>query len=136
MNVLFFDIDGTLVNTGGAGKDAMIEAVLSQSDGAEGNVDVLVSGRSDRGIARDLFHLNGVINNEANWQRFSEQYINGLRRNLPQRMGRVLPGVRELLESLAARKDVTLALLTGNVEQGALLKLTHFGLWDFFAFGG
>jgi len=48
--------------------------------------------------------------------------------------GRTLPGVRELLEALAGRPDTRTALMTGNVEQGARLKLGHFGLMGFFEF--
>jgi phosphoglycolate phosphatase-like HAD superfamily hydrolase len=58
-----------------------------------------------------------------------------LARELPRREGRVLPGIIELLEALHRREDCVLGLLTGNIEKGAELKLSHYGVWDFFEFG-
>jgi phosphoglycolate phosphatase-like HAD superfamily hydrolase len=54
---------------------------------------------------------------------------------LPRREGRVLPGIVELLDALHARTDCVLGLLTGNIEKGAELKLSHYGVWDYFEFG-
>ena len=135
MNILFFDIDGTLISTGGAGKDAMITAVLEQTGKKQVSADILVSGRSDRGIGRDLFRLNGLEDIPENWNRFIELYMHLLRENLPQRPGIKLPGVQKLLDKLNSRHDVSLGLLTGNVREGAKIKLQHFGLWDYFAYG-
>jgi phosphoglycolate phosphatase-like HAD superfamily hydrolase len=73
--------------------------------------------------------------NEINTTRFLEQYVELLAVELPQRPGRVLPGVMELLSRLSPRPEVVLALLTGNVERGAKVKLEHYGLWHFFEFG-
>ena len=136
MNIVFFDIDGTLINTGGAGKDAMITAVQKQSGKEDFPANLLVSGSSDRGIGRELFERHGISETDENWEAFIGLYLSQLRENLPQRPGRVLPGVRPLVESLHARKDVLLGLITGNVRASAELKLRHFELWDFFHFGG
>ena len=136
MNILFFDIDGTLVNTGGAGKDAMIAAVLRQSVRDDVPPDLLVAGRSDRSIGQELFERNGLADTAENWDKFVDHYMRGLRKNLPRRPGRVLPGVRQLIENIHARDNVVLGLVTGNVRAGAKLKLEHFGLWHFFRFGG
>ena len=136
MNILFFDIDGTLISTGGAGKDAMIDAVLKMAGRDKCLSDVEVSGRSDRGIAQELFELNGLTESAANWQQFVSLYLERLATNLPLRPGRILPGVKNLLEQLSRRDDIALGLITGNVQQAALLKLQHFGLWDYFSFGG
>jgi phosphoglycolate phosphatase-like HAD superfamily hydrolase len=54
---------------------------------------------------------------------------------LPRREGKVLPGIIELLDALHGREDCVLGLLTGNIEKGAELKLSHYGVWDFFEFG-
>jgi len=135
MNIMFFDIDGTLINTGGAGKDAMITAVLEQTGNKEVPSDILVSGRSDRGIGRELFRLNGLEEIPENWNRFVDRYMRLLQENLPQRSGYILPGVQKLLDELNSLQDVSLGLLTGNVREGAHIKLRHFGLWDYFAHG-
>jgi phosphoglycolate phosphatase-like HAD superfamily hydrolase len=135
MRVFLFDIDGTLVSTGGAGKAALDDAFA-----AEFNVpfpgDVPVSGRTDRGIARSLFELHGIEDTGENWARFRKAYIARLSGELPKRQGRVLPGVSELLALLQSRAKTAVGLLTGNVPEGARLKLEHYGIYHHFAFGG
>ena len=135
MNVLLFDIDGTLIHTHGAGKDAMLAAVRNEfaPDRMQEDVDLL--GRSDRGIMRDVFAAHGIENTESNWQRFVAAYVPGLKANLPQRNGVILPGVVSLLEQLRQQENVALGLLTGNIEQGARAKLEHFELLNYFQFG-
>ena len=136
MNICLFDIDGTLIDTGGAGTAAIFSTVLEQFgvDPLEGHVSV--AGRSDRMIVRELFLLHGIEDSIANWNRFVTTYVQALRANLARRNGRVLPGVTELLERLRQRSDVALGLLTGNLEEGARLKLEYFGILHHFAFGG
>lgn len=137
MNVCFFDIDGTLIDTGGAGKSAMIAAVGEQFNVTEIQGKISVAGRSDRGIGRDLLTQHGLADSTDNWEQFRTSYLNRLRDNLGRCQGRVLPGVRPLLDLLHDRNDVHLGLLTGNVQQAALLKLTHYELVGyFFQFGG
>jgi phosphoglycolate phosphatase-like HAD superfamily hydrolase len=62
-------------------------------------------------------------------------YVHHLALELPKREGRVLPGIVELLDALHRREDCVLGLLTGNIEKGAELKLSHYGVWDYFEFG-
>ena len=131
MHILLFDIDGTLINTDGAGRQALNEA-MQEAFGTVSDQQVPISGRTDRGIARDMFQLHGVEETARHWELFREAYLRGLRRNLQPNRGRILPGVRELLEHVAARQDVLLGLLTGNVAEGARIKLEHFGLWEHF----
>jgi phosphoglycolate phosphatase len=66
---------------------------------------------------------------------FLDRYLELLAEELPQRQGTLLPGVEELLSRLQARPQNVLALLTGNLRRGAQLKLTHYGIWDFFELG-
>lgn len=136
MKVCLFDIDGTLVTTGKAGKDAMIDAFLNVAQLARWEHVLEVSGKTDRGIFAELYQLHGKTVNEEDWRQFIDQYLAGLATNLPNRQGRVLEGVAALLAKLAQRDDVLLGLLTGNVERGAALKLGHYGIDHYFAFGG
>ncbi|TWT31627.1 HAD family hydrolase [Blastopirellula retiformator] len=136
MKICLFDIDGTLVNTAGAGKDAMIDSFQSTAGIDVQTTGVRVSGKTDRGIATELFGDAGKQLTEDVWEKFLSSYMAGLARNLPLRQGRVLPGIVELLDQLAEREDIALGLLTGNVAQGAYLKLTHYDLMHHFAFGG
>jgi phosphoglycolate phosphatase len=66
---------------------------------------------------------------------FLGRYVALLPEELPRRNGRVLPGIRPLVEELARQPEKTLGLLTGNLERGAQLKLEHYDLWQFFPFG-
>lgn len=134
-HIILFDIDGTLILTGGAGR-AALDAALEDAFAMSVQHDVPVNGRTDRGIARDLFRLHGIDDTAANWDRFRAAYLRRLADNMPRRAGRVLAGVIELLSLLAARSDVAIGLLTGNVREGARIKLEHFRLHGRFAFGG
>jgi phosphoglycolate phosphatase-like HAD superfamily hydrolase len=135
MYVLFFDIDGTLINTGGSGLEALRRA-FSDVFAVPPPDNIPTSGRTDRGIARDLFRGRQVADSDENWDRFRVAYVRHLREQLPLRQGWILPGVVDLLEALGTRRHVATGLLTGNIAAGARLKLQHFGLEHHFAFGG
>ena len=136
MIICLFDIDGTLLSSGGAGKAAM-EAALAAAFGAPSAAATIpFSGRTDRAIGRDLFRLHGVEESEANWQLFLNAYLAHLPVCLTQHKGQILPGISLLLDTLAERDDVVVGLLTGNVRDGARLKLGHYNLHHHFAFGG
>jgi phosphoglycolate phosphatase-like HAD superfamily hydrolase len=135
MQVYLFDIDGTLLSSGGAGKAAMDAALRSAFAADRGTDGVPFTGRTDRAIIRDLFHRHGIEENEANLQKFLTAYLGHLPDCLARHSGRVLPGVARFLELLHVRATVEIGLLTGNIREGARLKLGHFGLVDFFRFG-
>ena len=114
-----------------------MEAALASEFGVSDSADhVPFSGRTDRAIARDLFGLRGIEDSPENWRRFVRGYLGHLPGFLARYQGLVLPGIAELLEKLAARRDVAVGLLTGNIRDGARLKLGHYGLYHHFAFGG
>jgi phosphoglycolate phosphatase-like HAD superfamily hydrolase len=136
MPILLFDIDGTLVRTGGAGKAAM-EAALAAEFGVGAVRDtVSYSGRTDRAIARDLLAVHGIEPTRSNEDRLRDAYLARLPDALRERPGQTCPGIPDLLAALRPRGGVVLGLLTGNVRRGAAHKLGHFGLWDYFACGG
>jgi len=136
MRVFFFDIDGTLIRTDGAGRAAIEAAMESEFGLPPDSSGIAVNGRTDRSIASDLFKAHRLEDSEANWQRLQAGYVRHLPVQLGQRSGAVLPGVKELLSHLGQCENVALGLLTGNVPGGARLKLTHFGLHEHFDFGG
>ena len=136
MYVCLFDIDGTLLASGGAGKHAMYTAIRSEFCPDHVHDGVPFAGRTDRAIVRDLFQLHAIENSTENWGRFLRAYLGHLPGCLAERQGHVLPGVSELLSCLARRDDVALGLLTGNVRDGAQVKLGFYGLFDYFRFGG
>jgi phosphoglycolate phosphatase len=133
--LLLWDIDGTLITTGAAGQQAIVRATAERF-GGDGDLDgVEIAGRTDAGIAQQVLQKYGVPVTDENVHSFLDDYLQLLAEELPQRQGRVMPGVLELLKRTSAQRDTTLGLLTGNLERGAKLKLGHYGLWHFFAFG-
>jgi phosphoglycolate phosphatase-like HAD superfamily hydrolase len=136
MNICLFDIDGTLLSSGGAGKAAMEAALESEFGRPPTAAGVPFSGRTDRAITQDLFDFHGIDRSDSNWRRFLAAYLNHLPGCLARHNGKVLPGIDDLLQNLSGRNEFALGLLTGNIRDGARLKLGHYGLFDFFAFGG
>ncbi|MBM3998280.1 MAG: HAD family hydrolase [Planctomycetes bacterium] len=135
MNVVLFDIDGTLIRTGGAGRDALDAALLAEF-GKVGSDAVEVNGRTDRGIAGCLFRYHGIEDSDANWFRFRAAYLDVLPRALAARQGNVLDGVVDLVTRLRRIDRTLVGLLTGNVREGARIKLAHYAIDEHFAFGG
>jgi phosphoglycolate phosphatase-like HAD superfamily hydrolase len=136
MHVFLFDIDGTLLSSGGSGRAAM-EAALADEFGVPASSDgVTMSGRTDLAILRDLFGIHGIPMTEENRQRFVAAYLRLLPASLARGKGQTLPGITGLLAHLDKTERTALGLLTGNLREGARAKLGHFGLFDYFAFGG
>ena len=136
--LVLFDIDGTLVLTGGAGLRAMnraCDAVLGHREALDG---IPVAGRTDWIILHDALRRIGHELDEPLFARLRDEYVRHLRVEIEE-PGRgvkaVMPGIRPLLDTLAAREDVFLGLLTGNFEEGARIKLEHFDLWRYFRCG-
>lgn len=150
LRILLWDIDGTLVSTGGAGLRALADAVGARPAAVEALRRMRLDGMTDRKIARALCaahahaqdpslsleeHSNAVP--QAEIDRVLSHYVAALREYMraPQRYT-ILAGVQAALRELEPRRDVLLALGTGNLEEGARLKLEHGDLWRFFRFGG
>ena len=136
MHICFFDIDGTLLLSGGAGQAAMEAALMAEFQTREEPHGISAAGRTDRAIVTDLLTYYGIESDDAIYERFLGVYLSHLPQHLSSRGGAVLPGVEDVLEGLHARDDVRLGLLTGNYARGADAKLRHFGLHHYFQFGG
>jgi phosphoglycolate phosphatase len=136
MHICLFDIDGTLLSSGGAGKAAMEAALESEFAVPRSSGGVPYSGRTDRAITQDLFRYHGIEWSEANWKRYLTAYLSNLPDCLASHQGQVMPGIIDLLENIRIRDRFSLGLLTGNVREGARLKLGHYGLFNYFSFGG
>lgn len=140
MRLVLFDIDGTLVLTGGAGMRAMDRA-FQELFGAERALQgVTLAGRTDRVIVADALArvAPGQRLDDAWLASFREIYCGYLEEEIADGAGfgkRVLPGVRPLLDLLSTRDDVAVGLLTGNFSRSAQIKLAHFDLWDYFGWG-
>lgn len=137
IRVWLFDIDGTLIRSGGAGQDAALEALQHAFElDSVSRHEVAFAGRTDRAIIGELFRLHGIEWNDLNWNRFQVAYTQRLGDALLRREGEVIQGVWDLLARISAQHQMSLGLLTGNIREGAKKKLTHFGMWQHFAFGG
>jgi phosphoglycolate phosphatase-like HAD superfamily hydrolase len=137
IRLVLFDIDGTLIESGGAGVKAFGKTCAMEFKVPNGVDRLRFAGRTDRSIVREFFGLNHIAPTEDNFQRFFDCYVFWLDHLLPQTNGRVLPGVFELLKSLSAlRKAPAIGLLTGNIRLGAQIKLSHYELWHPFQTGG
>jgi phosphoglycolate phosphatase len=137
MKLILFDIDGTLLICGPQVRP-LFAGALEEVFGTAGDVDGYdFAGRTDPRIVIDLITAAGVPEGEVRegLPRVREIYLERLERSLERQGMQLLPGVEELLERLALRDDVVLALLTGNWEPGARTKLSRFDLNRFFAFG-
>lgn len=136
MIALFWDIDGTLLTTGRAGVFALEDA-LDEVFGIRFDLmsERLPSGLTEHDVATAVFELAGVEADAQQTDSFIRAYERALPASLPRKKGRVLPGVREILEDLAPRDGVESFLLTGNTPAGARAKLAHYGLDGFFTDG-
>jgi phosphoglycolate phosphatase-like HAD superfamily hydrolase len=133
--LLLWDIDGTLISTGAAGNRAIVLAT-AQRFGGDGNLDdVEIAGRTDAAIAHQILAKHGEPVTDQTVSTFLELYLELLAQELPRSKGHALPGVLALLERLQNQPETELGLLTGNLKRGAQLKLEHYNLWQFFAFG-
>ncbi|MFQ6019198.1 MAG: HAD family hydrolase [Dehalococcoidia bacterium] len=134
--IIVFDIDQTLLYTGGAGTKAMTRAFQEMFGIANGFAGVEFSGRTDVAILRDAFYAHNIEDNfQAQVERFKESYFRYLEKALPETEGRLMPGVEHILTDLDGRSDVLLGLATGNFRQSAEMKLQHYGICDRFRGG-
>jgi len=143
LRLTLFDVDGTLVNAGGAGRWALeraFEVTFGVEDAAAFSGKVRFNGRTDPVIVADIAALAGVPAPDLLRRKrdLEEAYLGLLEERLGQtRSARALPGVKPLLDALGGR-EVAVGLLTGNVERGARLKLRAVDLDRYFdggAFG-
>ncbi|ELR99615.1 HAD family hydrolase [Gloeocapsa sp. PCC 73106] len=133
--VLCWDIDGTLLNTGRAGIFALEDAAAEVIGKAVDFSQLPTAGLTDRKIAINVLEAAGLEPEASKIEALLELYAKYLPESLPRRQGRVLSGVREILEQLKSRSDVLSILLTGNIYKGAQAKLTHYGLAEYFTHG-
>jgi phosphoglycolate phosphatase-like HAD superfamily hydrolase len=130
-HLVLFDIDGTILHSGGAGRDAM-EHALATVFGTAGDSSMRYDGKTDKQIVRESMLSAGI--SEAEIDARMEQAISLYVATLPSRLGDpdrhvdLYPGVADLIHAVHARDDSVLGLLTGNVESGARLKLGAVGL--------
>jgi phosphoglycolate phosphatase-like HAD superfamily hydrolase len=131
MKLVLLDIDGTILNSSGAGRASM-ENALEAVFGTRGPAAFHYDGKTDKQIVRESMRLEGFDDAtiDAKMDEAISRYLGGLNETLSDtsRVIRLFDGVHALIEAIHARHDAVLGLLTGNVEDGAKLKLGSVGL--------
>jgi len=136
--LVLFDIDGTLVLTGGAGVRAMTRACDEIVGSSNALHAVAVAGRTDWIILSDALERMGRDLDAQLFAALRDRYVTHLREEIQvpgHGVKAVMPGIQALLDDLQARDGVYLGLLTGNFEAGARIKLEYFDLWRYFQCG-
>lgn len=138
VHLILFDVDGTLLLSGGAGALALNDAFAALFGVAGAMARVHPHGKTDPAICQEMFRLHlGREGTAEEMDRLLARYLEFLpARVAGSRNFHLMPGVPRVLDALAARGDVVMGLGTGNVEAGARIKLERGGLNPYFPFGG
>jgi phosphoglycolate phosphatase-like HAD superfamily hydrolase len=136
IRLVLFDIDGTLVRTGGAGVKAFAKVFETEFNARDGFEKLKFAGRTDVSLVREFFQFHGIAETADNFERFFEQYVFWLDYILNHSETEACPGVWDFLRALKQlEKPPLIGLLTGNIRLGAEIKLRHFDLWKEFETG-
>ena len=138
MHIVLFDIDGTLISSGGAGRLALSRAFEKAHNWENALDGATINGMTDPVIIKDVFmKFRQTPPTPSETARIYGLYLQALEKTLEEADGfHVLPGVGRLLARLSAREDTATGLATGNIEKGARMKLQHARLNRRFGFGG
>jgi len=139
MRLVLFDIDGTLLLTHGAGMRALNRAFEVNQVLPDAVKAVHPDGKTDPQIVREIMKICGRETECSTemFARFFQSYLSFLKEEMAVcTQLRILPGVRDLLARLSKEPNLGLGVATGNIEEGAWLKLRYARLDSFFGFGG
>lgn len=135
--VLLFDIDGTLILTGGAGKRALEKAFDRYCGRPDALSHIKFDGMTDPAIVREALTFLGQETTEEATNAILDLYLLYLAEELPGSTGyRLLPGIHAVLDQVKDLDEVAVGLGTGNLRRGAMIKLNHGKLDHHFDFGG
>lgn len=138
MKIILFDIDGTLMDSGGAGTKAVESAVcevlgMPCSKIQKGSVSM--AGKTDPQILKEMLNNLSIPYDRALLNDILGKYLSHLSVEISTNGKKLKPSVIEILDWLSALENVHLGLLTGNMEEGARIKLSSLGIWERFGFG-
>ena len=139
--LVLFDLDGTLVYTGQAGRSALIKAIKTLYGREPKFEHGLISGRTDADNFSIVYKLvKGKNPSKKEVQKIHQKYLELLPLEIKQtcrkKTYKLVPGIKKLLAKLATEKEIALGLGTGNVREGAIIKLEPSGLQKYFSYGG
>jgi len=135
--LFLFDVDGTLIHAGGAGRRAVRRAFGARFFRPEAVDHLSFAGATDRAIAREGFTRLGLPTSDEHLDAFFAAYLDALAEEIATAPGyRVMPGAAEAVAFAASLEGAAVGLGTGNLERGARIKLARGGLNEHFTFGG
>jgi len=135
LTVVLFDIDGTLLDLRGAGRRAFVQAIEAVFGWRDDIAYVNFAGNTDLNVLQQVLQAHGRPVTDEDCDRFFRRLPLELEGAAAGAELILYPGVRELLETLSARDDVVLGLVTGNIETCARIKLRQFNLHGHFVLG-
>jgi phosphoglycolate phosphatase len=133
--VVLFDIDGTLIDSGKAGIAALDQAFLDLTGKEHGLAGISFAGNTDLAIIKEALRNSGISHENGMLGQFINRYVFHLKKTVHNNRGYVKPGIVPLLERLSLEPNMFVGLLTGNIHEGARVKLSRFSLYDYFPFG-
>lgn len=132
--LVLYDIDGTLITAGGAGTRSLNRAFHRLFGIEEAFRTISMAGKTDPQIMREGLKLHGLDHLDGNVDKMIGQYLFFLKEEIENPMRHIMPGIQESLD-LFGDRGITIGLLTGNLEKGAKIKLSPFGIFDYFNSG-
>ena len=132
--LVLFDIDGTLIHTGGAGTRSMNMAFQKLFSIKDAFQDISMAGKTDRQIMKEGLRVHGFNNTDGNLGNMVNTYLKFLQVEMDNPWRKLKPSIMEVLNRIKEEK-ISLGLLTGNLEKGARIKLKAFGLNEYFPDG-
>jgi phosphoglycolate phosphatase-like HAD superfamily hydrolase len=137
MKLILFDLDGTILLSGGAGARAVNRA-CKKIHGIENVMDgIFPDGKTDIAILREIFKAmkRDFLIDEID--SLFREYLLFLKEEVANSLEyRVMPGIPELIKALSEREDIILGIATGNIKEAAVIKLERSGVGHYFKFGG
>jgi len=132
---ILFDIDGTLIDPGGAGRRSVSKAFSDIFFIKDAFAGITMAGKTDIQIIREGLSIHGLPSGDEAMSLILSRYIENLKIEINKKGKHVMPGVVELLDALNTMDGCWLGLLTGNIQQGARIKLGAFDLNRYFPVG-